>query len=69
MNYDSAAKRYMDDPKFHQCVQMFYSLINELQMTPSEMQDALMFALIKFENEHVRSIPCGHLTLLKQEKQ
>ena len=56
MNYDKSAQRYLNDPEFHCVVGVFYSLLLEQKMTISELKDALMFAAIKFENEHVSNL-------------
>ena len=59
MNIDEIKKRYENEPKFYALVNLFYGLMYENPMPFSEMNAALTFAAIKFENEHVRPISFG----------
>lgn len=42
-------ERYENDPNFHTMVNLFVNAINNLEMTPSEIREAAMFAAIKVD--------------------
>ncbi len=47
-------EKYMNDPEYHQLVQMLESFIERAQFTPSELREAAMLASINYEMRHVR---------------
>jgi len=49
MTYETAQRRYVDDPEFHALVAHLQSLIGELKFTPAEIREAATFAGIRFE--------------------
>jgi len=46
MNLDKAEEAYWSDPVFRQLVETLKGLIHQLQLTPSEIRCAAMFACI-----------------------
>jgi len=56
MNFDKARERYQNEPEFNQIVTIFYNLLAQNRFTISELKDALLFAGLKFEQEHIRPI-------------
>lgn len=54
MNFDKCRERYENDAEFHSLVHIFYDSILGNRFTVSEIRDALTFAGMKFEQEHVR---------------
>ena len=56
MNIDKCKERYQNDAEFHALVGMFYRLVFENKFSLSELKDALMFAGIKFEMDHGRTV-------------
>jgi hypothetical protein len=53
---DDAKYRYQTDPVFHRLVDVLYNAINTMQLSPSEIRDAAMFAAIMFEERHIRPV-------------
>ncbi len=49
-------ERYFRDPLFQQVVDTLYRLIENAQMTPTEIREAAMLAQIKYEEIHPRPI-------------
>lgn len=55
MNIKTAEDRYLSDPQFHALVDAMYHHIETLNLTPSEMREAAMYACILFEQRHVKN--------------
>ena len=56
-----AMQKYLNDPQFHQLVNMLENLIHQAQFTPSELREAAVFAAIRYEmNRPVRPIMREH---------
>jgi hypothetical protein len=49
MNYEKAKEAYLNDPLYKNMVDCLYRMINELQLSPSEIREAAMLACIMFE--------------------
>ena len=49
MDLDKAQKAYMNDPVYSNLVETLMGLIKRLQMSPSEIREAAMFACFKLE--------------------
>lgn len=47
-------EKYMNDPEYHQIVQMLENFIERAQFTPSELREAVVLACINYEMRHVR---------------
>lgn len=45
----SAEERYHRDPLFHELVESLYAAIDNLQLTPTEIREAAMLAMLKYE--------------------
>ncbi len=56
MNYEQQKERYLNDAEFHNLVQMITVFLMEGKFAISELKDAVVFATIKFEAEHVRPL-------------
>jgi len=54
MSFDSAQKRYREDPEFNRLVDYIYHVITEMIYTPSEVRDAAMLACLHFEQQKKR---------------
>ena len=52
----SVAERYLNDPAFHQLVDMMLATIRQGQFTPTEIREAAMLAQIRFEETNLRPI-------------
>jgi hypothetical protein len=52
MTFETAENRYQRDPVFKGLVDVMYSHIDALRLTPTEMREAAMLACIKFEQRH-----------------
>ncbi|KKN52383.1 hypothetical protein LCGC14_0613000 [marine sediment metagenome] len=63
MNLDKAEEAYMNDPQFRTLVKALEKLIVELEMTPSEIRSAAMFACLLIE----RRKPYTSLALSTEE--
>lgn len=50
--FESANERYQRDPVFHHVVDLLYSMIHQMDATAADLQEAVMFARIKWETEH-----------------
>ena len=46
----------MNDPEYHQLVNMLESFIERAHFTPSELREAAILASINYEMRHVREI-------------
>ncbi len=56
MNYEEQKHRYQNDAEFHALVELIYRhLFLPGQFSVGEIKDAVTFAAIKFEHEHIRS--------------
>lgn len=51
-NIDMLHDRYLNDVLFHNVVETMYRVIDETQMTPAEMRDAVWYASLKYEMEY-----------------
>lgn len=49
MNYRNLDDRFNNDPVFHQVVMNLQMLIQKLQLTPSEVREAAVFACMRQE--------------------
>jgi len=49
MNLKYADDRYANDPKFHHLVRSLEALIENLEMTPSEIREAAVYACLRVE--------------------
>lgn len=49
MNLDKAQEAYRHDPQYHHLVEMLMNQIETLEMSPSEIREAAMFACILIE--------------------
>ena len=56
MNYEKCKDRYLNDPEFHIATDLFYQLRFERKLTISELKDALLYACIRFESDHIKPI-------------
>ena len=54
----TAEERYRNDPVFHRLVDMIYVGIVEKQYTATEVRDAAMLAMLKYESQHCRNLWC-----------
>lgn len=50
----SPKEKYMNDPEYHQLVDMLESFIDLARFTPSELREAAVLASINYEMRHVR---------------
>lgn len=50
----TAEERYTRDPHFHALVHQLYDLLIGARFTSTELREALILALIKYEREHPR---------------
>ena len=50
----SPKEKYMNDPEYHQLVNMLESFIDRARFTPSELREAAVLASINYEMRHVR---------------
>ncbi len=50
MSFDSVQRRYENDVNFHTMVDAMEAAIEHLQLTPSEMRDAAMYAAVRHES-------------------
>jgi hypothetical protein len=48
-SFDRVGERYQNDATFHAAVDMLQSLILDLQLSPSEIREAAMFACYRVE--------------------
>ncbi len=48
--------KYMNDPEYHQLVDMLESFVELTRFTPSEMREAAVLACINYEMRHVREM-------------
>lgn len=58
-DFKKLEERYRNDATFHAMVNALYQQIELLNLTPSEIREAAMFAAIKFEMVHARPIMMG----------
>lgn len=49
-------EKYMNDPEYHQLVDMLENFIERAQFTPSELREASVLACINYEMRHVREV-------------
>ena len=54
--YLSAEERYSRDPAFHTIVDMMVCAVDQLQLTPTELREAAVYACVRFEHMNMRSI-------------
>ena len=47
-------QKYVNDPKYASLVNMMVYLIEEAEMTPSEVREAAILACIIYEEHHIR---------------
>ncbi|MFA5920124.1 MAG: hypothetical protein WC856_02385 [Methylococcaceae bacterium] len=50
----SPKEKYMNDPEYHNLVNMLESLIERAHFTPSELREACILASINYEMRHIR---------------
>ena len=50
----SPKEKYMNDPEYHQLVDMLESFIDRARFTPSELREAAVLASINYEMRHGR---------------
>ena len=63
--------KYLNDPRYHELVNMLEQLIERAEFTPSELREACVLASINYEMRHVRQklIPqrvCDALHVLEE---
>lgn len=46
--------RYLNDPEYHQLVDMLEHFVETARFSPSELREAAVFACINYEMRHVR---------------
>ena len=51
-----ASERYMRDPEFKNLVDTIYHFMETLQLTPTEIREAVGLAAVKFESLNIRPI-------------
>lgn len=49
-------EKYMNDPEYHQLVNMLENFIEQARFTPSEMREACVLATINYEMRHIRDM-------------
>lgn len=64
MNMKSAEDRFKNDPVFHRLVRTMEGAIEQLELTPSEIRAAAMFASIRVEQRN----PCVRPLLFEVEE-
>ena len=47
--FEKAQRAYLNDPTYNKFVDYLVSFMHQLQMTPSEIREACMFACMKFQ--------------------
>lgn len=47
-------EKYMNDPEYHQLVDMLEHFVEQSRFTPSELREAAVLACINYEMRHVR---------------
>lgn len=47
-------EKYMNDPEYHNLVNMLESFIERAHFSPSEMREACVLACINYEMRHIR---------------
>lgn len=57
MDYLQAKHIYENDAGFHALVDVMVSMIDKLQLTPSEIRQAAMFAAMRYENLRINIKP------------
>jgi len=55
-NMKTPKEKYMNDPEYHQLVDMLEQFIERARFTPSELREAAVLACINYEMRHVRNI-------------
>lgn len=53
---DRLQERYESDPAFHAMVDQCEALIAKLQLTPSELREAVMFAALRYDMKNPQPI-------------
>jgi len=53
MTYEQQLNRYLNDPLFHNVVDMLFAFLLEGNITIGELRDAATFAGIKFEHQKI----------------
>lgn len=56
MDLRSAEERYLHDPIFHQFVVSIQQVIETLEMTPSEVREACIFACVLAERNRLLTV-------------
>lgn len=51
----SVEHRYMNDAAFHQLVRVIEQVLENVDLTPSEVREAAMYACIRFEQFHPKT--------------
>ncbi len=51
----SPREKYMNDPEYHELVNVLENFIERAQFTPSELREAAVLASINYEMRHIRS--------------
>jgi hypothetical protein len=54
MDINNADKLYLSDPLFHALVASLEQAIIDLQMTPSEIREAAMYACVRVEDRRTK---------------
>jgi hypothetical protein len=52
----TSEERYRNDPIFHRLVDTIYAAIEAKEYTASEVRDAAMLAMIRYESTHLRQM-------------
>jgi len=58
MPFRDVEDRYLRDPVFHNMVDALEAAFEQLQFTPTEAREAVMFAQVRFESRHPRFFFC-----------
>jgi len=56
MNLDKAREAYMHDPQYHHLVDVLVNQIEALEMTPSEIREAVVFACIILDERRMHPL-------------
>lgn len=70
MSMDSVQRRYENDINFHAMVDAMEAAIEQLQLTPSEMREAAMYAATRHEQRrrHEQRHPSVYRVQMKERK-
>ena len=48
--------KYLNDPEYHNLVNMLESFIEQARFTPSELREACVLASVNYEMRHIREV-------------